>query len=340
MKIRKKILVGLAGLSSILVMGGREAAAGNLPLPSHDMDSIFVKDGSKEYLPLDFAPSDIEYISGFNGWGADSSNFSLMEEPGNTFYTGPNNDFASVAGRTHDVYPSYGGFSENIIEENGFFIDNSEFFPVQGKVPINQTNQINIRVQNNEQYNLSSSGYDIYFNTGTLLNDKYRYFLTGEVAFVEGDSSSEYRVVTSSFSGKGSSNYIAAIAENYTNDCYKSFSIPISKQIMMYAEYGIFLGVHSENPEVATEYSYQNIRLERERVVSLNEADAQELQLLSGIGTVLAQRIVDYREEGNYFQSIDDLINIKGIGIATVNKIKEQNLAVLSYTLGNNLNGM
>ncbi|WP_425429315.1 ComEA family DNA-binding protein, partial [Enterococcus silesiacus] len=53
--------------------------------------------------------------------------------------------------------------------------------------------------------------------------------------------------------------------------------------------------------------------------VDINSASIGELQKLSGIGAVLAQRIIDTRP----FASIDELTKIKGIGAGTLNKIKD-----------------
>lgn len=48
--------------------------------------------------------------------------------------------------------------------------------------------------------------------------------------------------------------------------------------------------------------------------ININTADAETLDYLPGIGPVLAQRIVDYREQFGPFQSIGELINVSGIG--------------------------
>lgn len=49
-------------------------------------------------------------------------------------------------------------------------------------------------------------------------------------------------------------------------------------------------------------------------VVSINRASAQELEALPGIGPVLAGRIVTYRTANGPFRSVDDLLNVSGIG--------------------------
>lgn len=48
--------------------------------------------------------------------------------------------------------------------------------------------------------------------------------------------------------------------------------------------------------------------------VNINTATAAQLQTLPGIGEVLAQRIIDYREEHGPFQSVAALKKVSGIG--------------------------
>jgi competence protein ComEA len=56
--------------------------------------------------------------------------------------------------------------------------------------------------------------------------------------------------------------------------------------------------------------------------VDLNTAGAAELETLPGIGPALAQRIVDYRQTHGPFQTIEDIMQVSGIGPATFDKIK------------------
>ena len=49
-------------------------------------------------------------------------------------------------------------------------------------------------------------------------------------------------------------------------------------------------------------------------VLNINTASSEELQTLPGIGPVLADRIVVYRQQHGPFHSSRDLMNIKGIG--------------------------
>jgi competence protein ComEA len=48
--------------------------------------------------------------------------------------------------------------------------------------------------------------------------------------------------------------------------------------------------------------------------LDLNRASAGELESLPGIGTVLAQRVIAFRESVGRFQKIEDLRGVKGIG--------------------------
>ena len=55
--------------------------------------------------------------------------------------------------------------------------------------------------------------------------------------------------------------------------------------------------------------------------ININQASAEELTSIPGVGTVIAQRIVEYRN-GARFNSIEEIKNVKGIGDATFEKMK------------------
>jgi len=57
--------------------------------------------------------------------------------------------------------------------------------------------------------------------------------------------------------------------------------------------------------------------------IDINRAQPWLLVALPGIGEVLAQRIVDYRDENGPFKRIEDLLQVKGIGKGTLEKIQD-----------------
>ena len=56
--------------------------------------------------------------------------------------------------------------------------------------------------------------------------------------------------------------------------------------------------------------------------IDLNAATAQDLEDLAGVGPVLSNRIVAYREQHGPFRSIDDLLAVKGISAATLARMR------------------
>ena len=58
--------------------------------------------------------------------------------------------------------------------------------------------------------------------------------------------------------------------------------------------------------------------------LNLNTATLEQLQTLPGVGPVLAQRIIDYRQQHGGFGSVADLRNVTGIGDARYNELKSR----------------
>lgn len=58
--------------------------------------------------------------------------------------------------------------------------------------------------------------------------------------------------------------------------------------------------------------------------VNINTADLSQLDTLSGIGPAYAQRIIDYRVSKGGFKTLEELMNVKGIGQKTYDKFKDK----------------
>ncbi len=58
-------------------------------------------------------------------------------------------------------------------------------------------------------------------------------------------------------------------------------------------------------------------------LISLNGATSEQLQTLPGIGPSTADKIIAYRSE-TPFTSLEDLMNVKGIGEKTFEKLKDR----------------
>ncbi len=56
--------------------------------------------------------------------------------------------------------------------------------------------------------------------------------------------------------------------------------------------------------------------------IEINSATAEQLQQVPGIGPTLAARIIDFREEHGPFERVEDLLNVQGIGVRTLENMR------------------
>lgn len=89
-------------------------------------------------------------------------------------------------------------------------------------------------------------------------------------------------------------------------------------------------GVHcADRPRDDFHISSQPAEIRREELstakaqglININTADKATLMTLSGIGEVLAGRIIAYREEHGAFSHIDEITRVEGIGNGIYRKI-------------------
>ena len=57
-------------------------------------------------------------------------------------------------------------------------------------------------------------------------------------------------------------------------------------------------------------------------VVNINTASSEELELLPRVGPALAGRIIEFREANGPFQTVDEILAVKGIGESSFEKLE------------------
>ena len=81
---------------------------------------------------------------------------------------------------------------------------------------------------------------------------------------------------------------------------------------------------NSNNKETTLGGSGTNSNVENEKEkININKATKEELDTLPGIGESTAQKIIKYREEHGSFKNIEELKEVKGIGDAKYEEIKD-----------------
>lgn len=94
---------------------------------------------------------------------------------------------------------------------------------------------------------------------------------------------------------------------------------------------GFFLGrrtspepvIVSRLPEPTAQVQSTTVAPTQPLLVNINTAGVEELQLLPGIGPVLAQRIVDYRQANGPFESESQLTLVSGVGLTLLEELME-----------------
>lgn len=84
-------------------------------------------------------------------------------------------------------------------------------------------------------------------------------------------------------------------------------------------EISLLYDVPEETPEIRVSVTPDAY----ETRIDLNTATLEELCMLKGIGPVKAQAILDYRDSYGKFVCLEELMEVKGIGQSTFDKIKD-----------------
>jgi competence protein ComEA len=77
-----------------------------------------------------------------------------------------------------------------------------------------------------------------------------------------------------------------------------------------------------EHVVVASDWDDANVRTEPDGI-DLNTASVGELEALPGVGPVLAERIVAFRNRHGPFATVEDLLDVPGIGEAKLTQMRE-----------------
>lgn len=81
----------------------------------------------------------------------------------------------------------------------------------------------------------------------------------------------------------------------------------------------------SIKPEALAPVAAQMSKVEQSAKVNLNAADAETLRRdLFGIGAAKAKAIIAYRESNGPFTAVDELLEVKGIGKALLEKNRDR----------------
>jgi competence protein ComEA len=88
---------------------------------------------------------------------------------------------------------------------------------------------------------------------------------------------------------------------------------------------GSMIYIPKKGEQIPTEASpIQSNTKTEESKINLNTATLEELETLDGLGPTKAKAIIQYRGEHGGFRSVDELLQVSGIGERTLEKIKEK----------------
>ena len=168
---------------------------------------------------------------------------------------------------------------------------------------IDQTPAIVIRFPKSAE----TSGYEPEYTTGTQIIQKSRGYKKPELLTEEPEPE------------------ISAIAENETEPILISTEREtVSEASANYAAGGSAVQILQTSSSKAEETADAADSENSSELININTAPASELVKLKGIGEVKAAAIVEYRRINGNFKTVQDIMNVSGIGEKTFEKIRSQ----------------
>ena len=82
-------------------------------------------------------------------------------------------------------------------------------------------------------------------------------------------------------------------------------------------------GVGGGDGVLITTWKQTDVSQSLPQKININTADDAALQMLPGIGSVLAERIVEWRQANGPFAAAEDLLAVEGIGEGKLNEIRD-----------------
>ncbi len=102
----------------------------------------------------------------------------------------------------------------------------------------------------------------------------------------------------------------------YIVDEAQSIHVPSKESIDRKEDSRILIGQNGEQ-------THQQKNGNSNYIVNLNEAGIEDLCSLPGIGAKIAEKIIDYRNQNGKFSTIEQIMNVPGIGEGKYNQIRD-----------------